>query len=289
MPLPRVPSEGRPWEERGAPVPDRRTERPNWAPTSCEHHGGQRYRRRAFVKVEKWGGKPCEPSALIQVEPCGDVIDKPVDCAFAAWGEWSECANNMAERARSVETNAQFGGMLCHGPLKEVRTCSGKAEQSVLQKPCKLDEWSIWAPCANNVQQRTRQVEEDAGPEGEPCSGVVREVRSCQEPIDCKVSAWTAWDACDRDCGVGQSQRHRQVTQNPMYHGQPCPISLVEAKSCIVKTCKAEDAQVGAWTSWSSCTSSCGIGHKVRERQVTSSQEGAGFSGALKEASSCGE
>ncbi|CAJ1435407.1 unnamed protein product, partial [Effrenium voratum] len=189
----------------------------------------------------------------------------------------------------SVETSAQFGGMLCHGPLKEVRTCSGKAEQSVLQKPCKLDEWSIWAPCANNVQQRTRQVEEDAGPEGEPCSGVVREVRSCQEPIDCKVSAWTAWDACDRDCGVGQSQRHRQVTQNPMYHGQPCPISLVEAKSCIVKTCKAEDAQVGAWTSWSSCTSSCGIGHKVRERQVTSSQEGAGFSGALKEASSCGE
>ncbi|XP_043270150.1 uncharacterized protein mspo isoform X2 [Venturia canescens] len=50
-------------------------------------------------------------------------------------------------------------------------------------------------------------------------------------PRDCKVDDWGPWSACSRSCGVGETQRTRQVKLSPRRRGAPCP-PLKETKWC---------------------------------------------------------
>ncbi|CAE7801412.1 HMCN1 [Symbiodinium sp. CCMP2592] len=133
-----------------------------WAPENCEHHGHQSYRRRSFVQVEKYGGQPCEPNSLMQVQTCGRASHEAVDCVFGAWNAWSECENGQTMRSREIDSPAESRGSLCQGPLKEVKTCALGAEANRhVQKPCELSNWSQWSACADvlgSVQFRFRKA-----------------------------------------------------------------------------------------------------------------------------------
>ncbi|XP_015119117.1 uncharacterized protein LOC107042558 [Diachasma alloeum] len=50
-------------------------------------------------------------------------------------------------------------------------------------------------------------------------------------PRDCKSSDWTAWSACSRSCGVGETQRVRKIIVKARRGGKPCH-SLKETKWC---------------------------------------------------------
>ncbi|KAK7871272.1 hypothetical protein R5R35_007556 [Gryllus longicercus] len=54
--------------------------------------------------------------------------------------------------------------------------------------------------------------------------------------VDCAVSPWGAWSACDADCGAGMMTRSRAVERQPENGGRHCP-SLVQKRGCQGTRC----------------------------------------------------
>ena len=42
-------------------------------------------------------------------------------------------------------------------------------------------------------------------------------------PLDCKLSAWTAWTACSASCGGGLKTRSKWLREKAFNGGRPCP------------------------------------------------------------------
>ncbi|XP_045465529.1 somatomedin-B and thrombospondin type-1 domain-containing protein [Harmonia axyridis] len=54
--------------------------------------------------------------------------------------------------------------------------------------------------------------------------------------VDCQVTGWGPWSACDVDCGAGTMSRKRSVKVQPENGGKHCP-SLDQRRGCQVSTC----------------------------------------------------
>jgi len=54
--------------------------------------------------------------------------------------------------------------------------------------------------------------------------------------MDCQVSSWTAWSACDATCGTGKSTRTRTVLQPESNGGVSCP-DLSQSRACRGQQC----------------------------------------------------
>ena len=54
-------------------------------------------------------------------------------------------------------------------------------------------------------------------------------------PMDCTVSAWSAWSECSEECDGGSRQRDRTITQ-AAENGGACP-DLTEAETCNTQDC----------------------------------------------------
>lgn len=50
--------------------------------------------------------------------------------------------------------------------------------------------------------------------------------------IDCVVGPWGPWSACTSSCGVGSTERSRQVSVPPRNGGRPCP-DLKQRRGCF--------------------------------------------------------
>ena len=108
-------------------------------------------------------------------------------------------------------------------------------------------------------------------------------------PIDCTISAWSAWSTCEaatnpqcsppltaspsppltRSLHVGGSgiyNRSRTVITAPLNGGTACP-SLTETAACALTPCPV-NCTVGAWSAWSACSVTCNNGTKTRTRTV---------------------
>ena len=54
-----------------------------------------------------------------------------------------------------------------------------------------------------------------------------------EEPIvDCIVTAWSPWSACDRECGRAFRRKFRMVTRFPSEEGKKCPKKLERRQKC---------------------------------------------------------
>jgi len=268
--------------------------------SGCASASSQSYRTRAVSQMMAFGGKVCTGN-LEETKWCTE-LKVPVNCVIDEWAKWSTCTvtcgGGTQARLRSIKTQVAHGGKPCNTTVEQVAEC--KSEKCVFEgKPvtCEFSGWTDWQGDVRTAQkQRDRRVATQPSRDGAACKGSLQEVGPI-DPIDCDLSAWGSWDACDRDCdgAGGQQQRKRQVNAHPRFGGKACtsPLHLLEVQGCIGKgkcdkTAK-EDAKTGEWVSWSPCTASCGPGQQTRHRKLSGERGtlGVGFTGELKQTRQC--
>jgi hypothetical protein len=220
--------------------------------------------------------REASPCAL---SPCtGDAAPcAPQDAGWADWGDWSECAcSGLQERHRSVRTHASCGGQQLHGASSQAQACEIHCGDQ-LPQDCDFSPWEDWGECTEKCgggqQYRSRKT---IGPFncGSGCKGDLRESRGCNdvacaEAMDCAVSDWGDWSECSRTCGGGQEERTRVISHDATLGGRGCAAQMTAVRGCNEMCCDnvaVTDCQWQAWAEWGACTSSCGGGHRLRQR-----------------------
>ncbi len=193
---------------------------------------------------------------------------KPVDCKVSDWipvGSCSKtCGTGTQLRMRSVIQPAMNGGAACP-ILSDTQPCNSNP----CPNDCKVSEWSSWTmcdkPCGGGKQSRSRKVIQNPMHGGAECPAL-NETQQCNTqgcPVDCVVSDWSGWSACDKPCGGGSQTRTRKVVTEPANGGKLCPV-LSESQVCNTTLCSSLDCQVSAWSAWSACVN----GSQTRTRTV---------------------
>ena len=154
-------------------------------------------------------------------------IDKPVDCKWSEYGQWSECNSNTCKRTRkrTVIQIPRNGGKDCEG--KEIET-----------EPCTSDicgeDVAIWPifieMTLKNSCRFTFYFETNVQ--------IIR-FHFCilAPPINCKWSSFGEWTQCTTTCGAGLKQRSRTVLQEAINDGRECVGCRVELEICNVQEC----------------------------------------------------
>eukprot|EP00927_Polykrikos_kofoidii_P015879 TRINITY_DN17114_c0_g1_i1.p1 TRINITY_DN17114_c0_g1~~TRINITY_DN17114_c0_g1_i1.p1 ORF type:complete len:1608 (+),score=202.77 TRINITY_DN17114_c0_g1_i1:84-4907(+) len=246
---------------------------------------GVRDRSRSIKIYPAAGGKLCNLSSLEDIEPCSRSANeasssacksKAQNCHLSAWSSWSmcpvKCGGSQTTRARSVELNARYGGILCTGPLAETKACvTTPCERKCTD--CTWGAWSDWSRCSKCGDQmtRTRPIEQVGNYCGKPCVLTsAQQVSSCQS--NCTTQRWCTWTAwsvqstCSGNCEKTQERKRslNAVTSRPESslftsmleqecHGaqldvNTCNISLASChQACIPRNCVWGD-----WTDWMS-------------------------------------
>ena len=87
---------------------------------------------------------------------------------------------------------------------------------------------------------------------------------------------WGSWSSCSKSCGSGQKSRQRSCTP-PRNGGLPCQGNGNENTICNTSPCPINSI-VSAWSTWSSCSKSCGTGKQTRERTCIAEAQHGGAS-----------
>ncbi|CAL8372851.1 unnamed protein product [Boreogadus saida] len=132
------------------------------------------------------------------------------------------------------------------------------------------DEWAPWSLCSSTCgrgfRERLRSCKQ---PEhgGEPCTGPKKQTKYCNIaicPVDGSWNEWAAWTPCSTSCSNGTMQRTRECN-GPSYGGSECHGGWKESTNCFLKDCPV-DGRWQSWTTWASCSKSCGGGIQQRQR-----------------------
>ncbi|XP_029701393.1 adhesion G protein-coupled receptor B1-like isoform X1 [Takifugu rubripes] len=199
----------------------------------------------------------------------GVVATQTVDGKTDEWSPWSTCSVSCGEgwqsRTRLCATTSFT--TQCTGPLRENRACNNTAVCTV---DGAWDEWTPWSLCSSTCgrgyRDRTRTCKMPKNG-GEPCRGPTRQTKFCNIavcPVDGNWNEWSTWSACSASCSNGTRQRTRECN-GPSYGGSECHGSWKETANCFLKDCPV-DGRWHAWSSWGSCSKTCGGGIQQRQR-----------------------
>ena len=97
-----------------------------------------------------------------------------------------------------------------------------------------------------------------------------KELCNVKCPVDCMVSTFEPWSACNSSCDTNAKQtRYRDIVLNPNEYGRPCP-HLNETRHCTVEVTKCYSYYL-SYSKWSSCELNTGgnyCGNLTRHRSV---------------------
>lgn len=208
----------------------------------------------------------------METKVCMVECDAAVDCILGDWEVWSTCTSPDMQKTRSreIERIPAHGGEPCDDVLKETVSCNEKEPQD-----CSFEDWSTWSPCSarcgKGYHQRDRTPSSMASWGDFPCRGPLKELAECEnkdptcefsKPVDCKLSDWGEWSACDAD---HQRNRNRRMEVMAAHGGKGCEGSLVQTETCKEQV---RDCQISDWTEWDQCDKTCGSGQNHRQRQI---------------------
>lgn len=141
--------------------------------------------------------------------------------------------------------------------------------------------------------ERERKVLVSNNECGKACDGPLVETKRCvpggTAGVDCVLSKWSAWDACEMHGSIGQRTRTRSVVQQAAPGGLPCNGALRETEECTLQA--PTDCALALWSDWEVCQRSCGGGWQARKRWVLehSAHGGLPCKDSLEELRSCGQ
>ncbi|XP_048772936.2 hemicentin-1-like isoform X2 [Ostrea edulis] len=256
-----------------------------WKPCSVTCGEGERTRERLCNNpFPLHGGLPC-PGLSLTSDICNEG-QCPVDGEWSGWGSWGRCSvscgEGVHERRRLCDNPPpRYGGHHCHGDTVQLKTC--RVQQ------CAVDgmwgQWNHWTSCSQScgggVRSRLRRCDSPAPMYGgSSCSG--RDIqRDYCNPDPCSVhgnwARWQSWGACSVSCGMGLQKRFRTCSNPaPSINGRPCIGAGEDSRQCNRPQCPV-DGEWSIWGAWSSCSRTCGAGHRERNRVCSTPLNGGRY------------
>lgn len=167
--------------------------------------------------------------------------------------------------------------------LRKVRTAlkTKATEENMNIVDCEVSGWQFGecdAPCGTGPEgldggnrQLTRSVTVPPDEEGFGMRCPTMEyTQKCNQhlcPVDCAVSAWSAYSKCSKDCEGGVKTRSRSVVEEPSNGGSGCP-PVAESVGCNTGSCD-RNCSLHKWSKfWTPCTRACGGGTKEKSRDI---------------------
>uniref|UniRef100_A0A8C0KRB0 Hemicentin-1 n=1 Tax=Canis lupus dingo TaxID=286419 RepID=A0A8C0KRB0_CANLU len=192
------------------------------------------------------GGKPCQGSDS-ETRNCQRKLC-PVDGGWSEWNPWEECTRSCGRgnRTRTRTCNnpsAQYGGRPCEGNAVEIIMCNIRpcpGENTLIGKT-----WLFLSPRKGKINTVWLHSYVESGG---------------------KTNKQKPWSACSESCGKGAQIRTRLCNNPPpSFDGSYCDGAETQMQVCNERHCPV-DGKWATWTSWSSCSVSCGGGEKTRKR-----------------------
>uniref|UniRef100_A0A8C5MSR1 Spondin-1 n=1 Tax=Leptobrachium leishanense TaxID=445787 RepID=A0A8C5MSR1_9ANUR len=258
----------------------------NWSPwsacSSATCDKGKRMRQR-MLKAQLDLSVACPDTQ--DFEPCmgPGCSDDASTCMMSEWITWSPCSLScgmgMRSRERYVKQFPEDGSM-CKVPTEENEKCVVNEECE--PSSCIVTEWGEWeecsATCGMGMKKRHRMIKMTPA-DGSMCKTESTEVEKCMMPechtIPCVHSPWSEWSDCSVTCGKGSRTRQRML-KSPAELGD-CNEELKQVEKCMLPECPIH-CELTEWSHWSECNKSCGKGHMIRTRMITSEPQ---FGGAV--------
>ena len=244
----------------------------------CDPDGsgpGTQTRTTTVISEPVNGGLECPGATIIQT--CGE--DRcPIDCQVSDWN-WSgscseDCDGGIEVATRDIIVNNQFGGATCptlettrpcntfvcpedcEGSFEEISSCTVSCGGGVRQLAFNVTKPEIGTGICPN---RGKIIEEECNLE--PC------------PVDC-VGGWSDWSQCTASCDGGKQTRSFVVSESEKFGGVCPDKNKIETRDCNTHGCP-RDCE-GYYTSWTSCSKTCGTGTQTKSFVVTKSEANGG-------------
>ena len=274
----------------------------DWSDCDAVCDGGTQTRSRTVVKPAVNGGKAC--GALTDSKACNtDKCEWCSSCVGGSAGPCQNTANSVCYGYYEGTTTCPSGSSACvndGSSLQEVVVAGAVAGDGL----CGGCFGSSHGPCRHDADTS--------------CHGYFPGTTTCPPgthpcpPVACVVSAWTAWTACDANCGGGVTTRSRAVLVAPQNGGVACP-DLAQTEACNTLACGPScdscagessgpcahadgtchgfsdgacpagttlcsrvDCQVSEWGVWGACDAACGGGLQQRSRTVVTAPANGG-------------
>ncbi|CAF1679281.1 unnamed protein product [Rotaria magnacalcarata] len=228
--------------------------------------------------VPQYGGDLCV-GAPLETAYCLTNVSCPINGGWTTWTSWSNCSLNcsggMQTRTRNcTNPSPANNGAPCIGSSYQYQTCNDAI-------PCVIfngtwGSWTIWAPCSGTCGNGTRSRFRNCSGEyngGNPCVGSTLQYDTCNTNVTCPTdggwSSYTTFGPCSATCGNGTQVRTRNCNSPvPSFGGSQCVGNSKDTQRCLTNISCPID---GGWSVWaqSPCSSTCGIGYRVRQRNCT--------------------
>eukprot|EP01128_Nolandella_sp_AFSM9_P010411 TRINITY_DN718_c0_g1_i1.p1 TRINITY_DN718_c0_g1~~TRINITY_DN718_c0_g1_i1.p1 ORF type:complete len:865 (+),score=138.88 TRINITY_DN718_c0_g1_i1:49-2643(+) len=238
-----------------------------WTTCSEDCGGGERSSSFTVIDDATGEGAACPDSPM--TEPCNED-PCPVDCE-GAYSEWSVCDNPCGGGTRHQDY------VITTQPVGDGEPCpdSPRINEPCNEQACDVNcagSYGSWSQCSadcdGGTQRRDYTVTQEQEGNGDPCPAEYEE-RTCNEhlcDVDCE-GEYSDYGDCSESCGGGVQYADYQISVHPVAGGQQCPTPRIQ-RDCNTHLCDT-DCEVGAWSSYTSCSKSCGTGTKYRTREIT--------------------